>query len=138
MATLGKTTGNNLPGRGLINPAFVIKIVPATDNLQQQPTKGRDNQKDDYLDNLNVGSTVSTEIDGETVTGTVVRIEKNDLGDGVYVIMKDHTGKEHKIEGSRTKKVASPSGDDSTARLQSSPATFNESKILSFKQFSNR
>jgi hypothetical protein len=135
MAYLAKTTGANLPGRGLINPAFIIKIVPATDNLQQQPSTGRDNPKDDYLDNLAVGSEVQARIGKRKVMGTVQRILKNELGDGVFVIIADDRGKTHKVEGSRISKVSMPNVDDDKARLTSSPALFNESKFMSYDDF---
>jgi hypothetical protein len=135
MSFLAKTTSSNLPGRGLINPAFVIKIVPATDNLQQQPSTGRDNPSDDYLDNLAVGSQVIAKVGNRKISGSVQRIIKNELGDGVFVMISDSRGKIHKVEGSRIKKVSVPSVDDDNARLTSSPATFNESRILSFDDF---
>ena len=137
MAYLGKTSGSNMPGRGLINPAFVIKIVPATDNLQQKPSSGRDNPNNDYLDNLKVGAEVSATIAGVKISGRVDRIIKNQLGDGVYAIVIDEKGKEHKIEGSRINRVGKPDNDDSKARLSSSPGLFNESKFLTYKDFIN-
>lgn len=136
MSYLAKSTGANLPGRGLINPAFVIKIVPATDNLQQQPTTGRDNPKDDYLDNLAVGSEVQAKIGKSKIMGTVQRILKNELGDGVFVIIADDRGKTHKVEGSRIVKVSMPNADDDKARLASSPGVFNESRFMSYDVFS--
>ena len=135
MTNLGKTTGANLPGRGLINPAFVIKIVPATDILQQQPSTGRDNPKDDYLDNLDIGSEVVAKIGKEEISGTVQRIVKNELGDGIFAIIIDSNGKVHKIEGSRIKKVSASSSNNDKARLVSSPAIFNETRFLSFDGF---
>jgi len=135
MPFLAKTTSSNLPGRGLINPAFVIKIVPATDNLQQQPSTGRDNPSNDYLDNLAVGSRVIAKTGKTKIDGVVRRIIKNELGDGVFVMISDNKGKLHKIEGSRITKVSAPNADDDKARLTSSPATFNESRILSFDDF---
>jgi hypothetical protein len=137
MPILAKSTGRNLPGRGLINPAFVIKIVPATDDLQQQPSAGRDNPNNDYLDNLKIGAEVIADLGKRKVKGSVQRIEKNELGDGVFVIIKEPRGKEHKVEGSRISRVGKPNADDDKARLSSSPALFNESKFLSFKDFSS-
>lgn len=135
MAYLGKTMGANLPGRGLINPAFVIKIVAATDNLQQQPSSGRDNPNDDYLDNLKAGSTVKAKVDGKLITGAVQRIIKNELGDCTYVIVMDKRGKVHKIESTLINKIRKPSLDDDRAKMTSSPAIFNENKFFTFNEF---
>ena len=135
MPTLAKSTGRNLPGRGLINPAFVIKMVAATDDMQQNASTGRNNPTNDYLDNLNVGADVIGDLGKQKVRGSVQRIEKNELGDGVYVIIKTKSGKEFKIEGSRISRVSKPSTDDDTARLSSSPALFNESRFKTYNDF---
>jgi hypothetical protein len=135
MPTLAKSTGRNLPGRGLINPAFVIKMVAATDDMQQNASTGRNNPTNDYLDNLNVGADVIGDLGKQKVRGSVQRIEKNELGDGVYVIIKTKSGKEFKIEGSRISRVSKPSTDDDTARLSSSPALFNESHFKTYNDF---
>jgi hypothetical protein len=132
---LSKTIGSLLPGRGLINPAFVIKIVPATDDLQQRPSIGRDNPVDDYLDNLKVGALVSAKVKGKKITGKVQRVLKNELGDGVYVMVADDKGKVHRIEGSRIVRTRGNFIDDDRSKLASSPALFGESKILSFQDF---
>lgn len=133
---LSKTVGSSMPGRGLINPAFVIKIVPATDNLQQQPTTGRDNPTNDYLDNLKVGSEIKANVKGKTVYGKVQRIMRNQLGDGTYVVISDSRGKIYKIEGSKLIRVRSNNIEDNRAELTSSPVVVGESKILSFEEFS--
>jgi hypothetical protein len=133
---LSKTIGSLLPGRGLINPAFVIKIVPATDDMQQRASSGRDNPNDDYLDNLKVGTEVTSISKGKKISGKVQRIIKNELGDGVYVVIADSRGKLHKVEGSRISKTKSNNFDD-RSKLASSPALFGESKILSFRDFTN-
>jgi len=135
MSSLTKSTGNGLPGRGLINPAFVIKIVAATDDMQQDPSAGRNNPSNDYLDNLNVGADVIGDLGKHKVRGTVQRIEKNELGDGVYVIIKTKSGKQIKVEGSRISRVSGPSADDDNARLSSSPAVFNESRFKTYNDF---
>jgi hypothetical protein len=137
MPILAKSTGALMPGRGLINPAFVIKIVPATDDLQQQASSGRNNPNDDYLDNLKVGNEVKAKVKGKEIIGKVQRIIKNQLGDGVFVIVSDSRGKLHKIEGSRIEKTRGNNIDNDKERLASSPGLFNESKFLSFYQFSN-
>jgi hypothetical protein len=132
---LSKTSGSLLPGRGLINPAFVIKIVPATDNLQQQPSTGRDNPTEDYHDNLKVGNEVKGRVGKKTIVGKVERIIKNELGDCIYVMVSDPRGKSYKIEASQIEKTRGNIPDDDRAALTSSPALFNESDILSFEQF---
>lgn len=134
---LAKSSGSLLPGRGLINPAFVIKIVPATDNLQQQPSTGRENPDNDYLDNLKVGTEVKAEVGKKTVVGRVERIIKNEMGDGIYAVIADSRGKKHKVEGTRIKAVSSNDLTDDRERLVSSPGLFNESKFLSFSEFSS-
>ena len=133
---LAKSSGSTLPGRGLINPAFVIKIVPATDDLQQQASGGRDNPENDYLDGLKVGNEVQATIGKKTVIGKVQRIIKNELGDGIYVIISDARGKTHKVEGSRITKSQGGAPTDYREKMVSSPALFNESKFLSFHEFS--
>lgn len=135
---LSKSIGSTLPGRGLINPAFVIKIVPATDNLQQKPSTGRENPTNDYLDNLKIGTNVKGFTGKRFVKGRVSRIIKDQQGDGIYVIVSDIRGKEHKIEGSQIKILKGaeiPSDSDS---LISSPGLFNESKLLFFSEFECR
>ncbi len=132
---LAKSSGALLPGRGLINPAFVIKIVPATDNLQQQASTGRDNPTDDYLDNLKVGNQIRATIGKRTIVGRVLRIIKNEQGDGIYAIISDSKGKTHKVEGSRIEKVKNNDVSDDKAALVSSPGLFNESRFLSFLDF---
>jgi hypothetical protein len=133
---LSKTVGSAMPGRGLINPAFVIKIVPATDNLQQQPSSGRDNPTNDYLDNLKVGTEVKANVNGKTIYGKVQRIMRNQLGDGTYVVISDSRGKIHKIEGSKLIRIKTNNLEDDRAELASSPAVVGESRILSFEKFS--
>ena len=135
---LGKSSGTSamLPGRGLINPAFVIKIVPATDDLQQKPSSGRENPSNDYLDNLKVGNLVSAKIGNKTIIGSVERIIKSELGDGVYIMIIDDRGKIHKVEASQITKVNTALDNSDKDRLVSSPGIFNESRFLSFSQFS--
>lgn len=135
MPILAKGTSGNLPGRGLINPAFVIKIVPATDDMQQNASTGRNNPTNDYLDNLKVGTDVIADLGKRKIRGTVQRIEKNELGDGVFVLIQDENGKTHKVEGSRISKVSKPNSDDDKARQVSTPALFNESRFKSYNDF---
>lgn len=136
MGYLAKTTGTNLPGRGLINPAFVIKIVPATDNMQQNTSTGRDNPNDDYLDNLKVGTKVQADLNRRKIVGTVERILKNELGDGVFVEIRTRSGKIVKVEGSRIKPIIVSSTDNTVGKAMSADALFNESKIMDFETFS--
>jgi hypothetical protein len=137
MSFLAKSTGALLPGRGLINPAFVIKIVPATDDLQQQPSTGRDNPSNDYLDNLKVGTEVMATIGKKKIVGKIQRIIKNELGDGIFAIIADSTGKTHKIEGSRLQLTKSGPNDSDYLRSTSSPALLAE-KFLSFQSFHSK
>lgn len=133
-----KTGGNTLPGRGLINPAFIIKIVPATDELQQKPSSGRGNQKNDYLDDIKVGDKVQALVKKRKIQGTVQRVKKNSLGDGSTVIISDANGKTHEVEGSRISRLVIPNIDDDRASVNSSPALFNEDEFfLSYKDFLN-
>ena len=134
MPILAKSTGALLPGRGLLNPAFVIKIVPATDDLQQRPSSGRDNPNNDYLDNLKVGTEVVADIGKRKVVGKIQRIIKNELGDGIYAIIADSTGKTHKVEGSRLQLTKSGPNDSDYFRSTSSPALLAE-KFMSFTSF---
>jgi hypothetical protein len=138
MGYLAKTTGTNLPGRGLINPAFVIKIVPATDNMQQNTSTGRDNPNDDYLDNLKIGTKVKADVNNKKVVGTVERIIKNELGDGVFVEIRTRAGKTIKVEGSRIKPIIVSSTDDKVGKAMSANALFNESRIMDFETFSKQ
>jgi hypothetical protein len=134
---LSKASNSWLPGRGLINPAFVIKIVPATDDLQQKPQNGRPNPNDNFLDNLQIGDSVEADLGKTRLRGRVSRIVKNSNGDAVYVVVKDRKGKKHKVDSSRIKLSGSTDpGDENQERLVSSPAVFAESKFLSFKEFS--
>jgi hypothetical protein len=135
MPILAKSTGSLLPGRGLINPAFVIKIVPATDDLQQQPSTGRDNPNNDYLDNLKVGTEVAATIGKRKVVGKIQRIIKNELGDGIFAIIADSTGKTYKVEGSRLELTKSGPNDSDYIRSTSSPALLAENRLMSFKDF---
>jgi len=135
---LSKSSGSLLPGRGLINPAFVIKIVPATDELQQKQTYSRENPTNDYLDNLKVGQRVEATKGKEKVVGKVERIIKNSQGDGIYVIIRDSSGKEHKIEGSNITALSSTDPGYDRERNVSSPGLFNETKFLSFNDFTSK
>jgi hypothetical protein len=138
MSIIAKSTGALLPGRGLINPAFVIKIVPATDDLQQQPSVGRDNPNNDYLDNLKLGTEVEATVGDKKISGKVQRIIKNELGDGVYAIVVDSSGKTHKVEGSRISITRGNYLDNDAARAASSPGILAERRVLSFGDFSCR
>jgi hypothetical protein len=110
--------------------------VPATDNLQQPVSNGRDNPTNDYLDNLKVGTEVKANVKGKTVYGKVQRIMRNQLGDGTYVVISDSRGKIHKIEGSKLIRIKTNNLEDDRAELASSPAVVGESRILSFEEFS--
>lgn len=134
---LAKSSGALLPGRGLINPAFVIKIVPATDDLQQPTSSGRENPTDDYLDNVKVGNEVKAKVGKKTIIGKVQRIIKNELGDGIYAIVSDSRGKTHKIEGSMISVIKGGKPDDDREKLVSSPALFNESRFMNYTEYSN-
>ena len=132
---LSRSAGSILPGRGLMNPAFVIKVVAANDSMQEQPSTGRNNQADDFLDGIKIGDEVEAKIKKKKVTGKVTRIIKNDLGDGVYAIVMDKNGKKHKIEGSLINKISYNETPDDKAAIMSTPARFNESRFLSYDQF---
>lgn len=130
----GKVSSNILPGRGLINPAFVIKIVPATDDLQQDRVCGRPNPSDDFLSNIATGDNVSFRKDKDVISGKINRIVKNSIGDVSYVIIIDETGETHKVEASRITARKNFKDDSNDDKMLSSPAVFNES-ILSFSSF---
>ena len=134
---LGKSAGSILPGRGLINPAFVIKIVPMTDDMQSHNNSGRPNQENDYLDGLRIGDEIEAEIDNKTVIGKIQQFIKNNEGDNIYAKIIDSRGKIHKIEGSQIKKSNYRDASDNE-RLVSSPAEFNESKFISYNEFINK
>jgi hypothetical protein len=137
MAYLGGANSTNLlPGRGLINPAFVIKIVPATDALQQRKGQGRDNPNDDYLSNCKAGDYVDTKVKGKDISGMIERIIKNSIGDVTYVIIKDSHGETYKVGATKIvpRKVFSNPED---AEHTSSPALFAESRFFSYSQFIN-
>lgn len=136
MSSLSKSMIGQMPGRGLVNPAFVIKILPATDDMQQQPSSGRENPNNDYMDNVEAGNTAQAKVDGKTVTGTIKRVIKNGLGDVTYVILLDKNGKERKIEATQISIVRAPSMDVSRAReLTSSPAHFTEQRFSTYDQY---
>lgn len=131
----GMSSGSIMPGKGLVNPAFKIKLVAATDKLQQPESPGRPAPADDYLDNLKVGDKVSFSTKEGKIEGRVERIIKNGEGDGVFVEVIDIDGKTHKVEGSR---ILAAVGDlDSDEEVAtSSPAIFAENqKFLSYDQF---
>lgn len=134
---LGKSAGSILPGRGLINPAFVIKIVPMTDDMQGHNNDGRPNQENDYLDGLRIGDEIEAEIDDKTVIGKIQQFIKNSEGDNIYAKIIDSRGKTHKIEGSQIKRSNYRDASDND-RLVSSPAKFNESKFSSYKEFTTK
>lgn len=134
---LASSAGSILPGRGLINPAFVIKIVPATDALQEPVSAGRENPNNDLLDNLEVGTEVEAKVGKTSIAGRVQRVIKNGIGDGVYVIVRDAKGKDHKIEGGLISVVGADKPNPERERLISSPGIFNETQVLSFEEFSS-
>lgn len=131
---LGGLGGSVTPGRGLINPAFVIKIVPATDDMEQRPSAGRNNPNTDVGSNLKAGATVSTKINDKPVTGTIERIIKNQGGDVIKLIIIDDTGKKHE-SGVTDLDIGTVKSSDDKEALVSSPAMFAESKFLSYKDF---
>ena len=135
MAILSKSNGSMMPGRGLINPAFVIKIVPATDDMQQQRAQGRDNPNTDYLDNLKVGASVSAKKGKRNIEGTVERVIKNGEGDVIYVVILDTDGKTRKLNASSIRISGKPNVEDDRGELVSSPGIFTESRILTFEEF---
>lgn len=132
MNLLGSSNTNILPGRGLVNPAFVIKIVAATDDLQQKPIPGRENPNNDYLDNLSVGDSIEADINGKWIEGNVKRIIRNDEGDGIFVVFSDLKGRTRKVDGSRIRRIESSAPDD-RMQLVSSPATFEN--FLGYRRF---
>lgn len=133
----GGGSTNILPGRGLINPAFVIKIVAATNDMQQKTGSSRKNPNDDYLSNISVGDEVDAKVKGETISGSVQRIIKNELGDVTYVMVSDEKGETRKIEATelQTRKRYRKAPEDEAAI--SSPAVFAESRVLLFNEFIN-
>ena len=133
---LSKTNSSVMPGRGLINPAFVIKIVSATDELQQKNSSGRDNPNDDFLSSLKTGTDIEAKVDDKKITGTVSTVIKNAEGDVILVKMIDTNGKTHKIEATSIVK-RKKFGDDNRDKLTSSPAIFAESKFLCYSEFNS-
>lgn len=133
MSILAKSAGSIMPGRGLLNPAFVIKIVPATDDMQQPKSAGRKNPVNDFLDNYSVGDKVSAKIEGEIIRGKIERIIKNGEGDGIYAVIMSSDGKTHKVEGSQIIDSGEP-GNHQDDYLVSTPGIFNE-KFMSFGEF---
>jgi hypothetical protein len=134
---LGSGSTNIMPGRGLINPAFVIKIVKVTDDIQEPKSNPRNNPNDDYFSNLNIGDDVDAKVDGKTVSGSVRRVIKNSLGDAIKVVVMDKRGKKHEIVASsiRRRKKFNKSAEDAQQAVLS-PAVYNES-IMTFEEFSN-
>lgn len=136
MSILAKSAGSIMPGRGLINPAFVIKIVPATDDMQQPKSTGRPNQSNDYLDRCEIGDEIRAKVDDEIVSGKVTRIIKNGEGDGVYAMITSPDGKSHKVEGSQIMDAGELASTDDDY-LRSSPGIFNETKFMTFGEFTS-
>jgi hypothetical protein len=137
MSILARSGGSIMPGRGLMNPAFVIKIVPATDDMQEPRSSGRENPNNDFLDNYSVGDTVSAKVDKETVRGKIERVIKNAEGDGIYVIIVTPDGEHHKIEGSQIVDSGEPEQGNQDDYLTSTPGIFNENKFLTFREFNS-
>ena len=123
-------------GHGLGNPAFVIKLVAATDQLQAKPSSGRDNPNTDYLDNLKTGSRVRAKVNKRYISGSVQQIIKNELGDCTYVMVMDQKGKIHKIESTLIKSVGGSTLDTDNASLAS--ANVVENKFNSYTEFLNK
>lgn len=129
------TSTNLMPGRGLINPAFVIKVLPATDVLQQPKTSPRPNPEDDYADNLTAGSHVEFTTKKGKMVGMIKRVIKNGESDGIYVEVVDREGEVHKVEASRILGVVKGSVNPDDEKLTSSPAIFAESYVMTFEEF---
>jgi hypothetical protein len=137
-ALAGSTSTNVLPGRGLINPAFVIKIVKADDDMQQKESPGRDNPNDDYMSNLAAGDIVDAKYNGKTINGSVKSVIKNSIGDVIFVMITDRNGKSYKVDSS----AVSPSNfgtskDPDDDALVSSPAVHESGRFMSFSNFNN-
>jgi hypothetical protein len=134
---LAKASSSFMPGRGLINPAFVIKIVPATDDLQPPRFLGRPNPSDDWMDNLKTGEEVVAKIGKRNITGKVRMLLKNAIGDLAYVKIEDSQGKIHKVQSNLIKRTVPGDFKSPYGELVSSPAIFGESKFLSFSDYHN-
>jgi hypothetical protein len=132
----GLKSGSIMPGRGLVNPAFSIKIVPANDDMQQRPTSGRNNPNTDVLSNLKVGNSVSTKIDGTSITGNITRIIKNQEGDVIKIIIIDDKGAKH-VSGVTNIGIGNVTPTNDEKALVSSPAFFAESKFMFYNEFIN-
>lgn len=130
----GSSNMNILPGRGLVNPAFTIKMVAATDSIQQPAGGGRNNPNDDYLSNLSTNDSVFAKVDGKEISGNISRIIKNSEGDVIYVVIIDNKGDQYKVEATAIKKRKNFRRSDNDDSLVSSPASFNES-VLSFQEY---
>ena len=129
--------GMLLPGSGLVNPAFVIQILSANDDLEQPKSKSRGNPDNDFLDNLECGDTVFAKKGKENVEGKIQRIIKNSLGDVTFVIISDKEGRKHRLEATTVKKERPQEVTHDEEAATSSPAIFNENRFKSFSQFIN-
>jgi len=131
---LGGANSGMMPGRGLVNPSFIIKIVPANDDMEQERSTGRNNPNNDVLSNIKVGNKVSTTIKGKDITGTIERIIKNGEGDVIKIVMIDKDGELHNV-GVTDIKIGDIIAPNDADVATSSPAMFAESKFLSFSEF---
>lgn len=136
---LGNTeTAGIMPGKGLVNPIFQIKITTPNDKLQQPKTANTLVQVDDYLDKIKAGDRIKFKDNDGTISGRVESIEKNPEGDGLFVHVIDDNGEKHKVEGSRVISAEGIIDPLDKANLTSSPAMFAEnSKFLSYDEFHN-
>ena len=135
MPSLSNISGGGHTSLGYYNPAFKIKIVAATDDMQQQASGGRNNQSDDFLDNLALGTHVTANIGKKKIAGTVTKIFRNTENESIFAQIITKDGKTYKVDGSRIEignNSQSPHDDSAT----STPG-FRESKTLSFSQFLN-
>jgi len=96
---------NNLRGPGMQNiqyyaitdnPVFKVKIRSLATNVEQKPNSGRQDYETDYTQKFKVGDYIKGKSikNEKTYSGKIIKIEKNEKGQGTALIIIDKDSKE--------------------------------------------
>lgn len=98
------------------NPMFKIgfhPLQPASNTQRNYPSKDTDEQ-DDPTDAFELGDTIKgKDFDGHTRVGVIIKIEKDDEGDGTVLVIQDQkSNKRKRINPSSATKTKKKTGGD--------------------------
>lgn len=137
---------NNMRGPGMQNiqsyaitdnPVFKVKIRSLATNLEQTAKKSRDDSITDYTKKFKVGDLIKGKntTDKKVYSGKVIKIEKNEEGEGAALIIIDKKTKDKvKLDASTCYKQESESPNNRDGEKLSFFADSRQ-HILSYHEF---